>query len=89
MHGNDPSPIDKNLLHNELSVYDVVYNKETQLLKDAKEKGLNACGGLGMLLYQGVTAWELWIGKTAPVAVMRDALQLALQLTIDISVYLR
>ena len=78
MRENDPAPIDKNFLHKTLSVYDVVYNKETQLIKDAREKGVNACGGLGMLLYQGAIAWEFWTGKKAPVGVMRVALLKAL-----------
>jgi shikimate dehydrogenase len=78
MHEADLSPIDKNFLHKDLNVYDVVYNRETQLVKDAREKGANVGGGLGMLLYQGVIAWEFWTGKNAPVSVMRDALTDAL-----------
>jgi len=74
MHDGDSAAIDKNFLHKGLSVYDVVYNKETQLVKDAREKNAAACGGLGMLLYQGVIAWEFWTGKKAPVKIMRDAL---------------
>jgi len=78
MHEGDPAPIDKNFLHKDLYVYDVVYNKETQLTRDAREKAVNAAGGLGMLLYQGVIAWEFWTGKKAPVEVMRAALVEAL-----------
>jgi len=33
---------------------------------------------LEMLLYQGVEQFELWTGKPAPVAVMREALSIAL-----------
>jgi len=78
MKEDDGSVIDKNLLHRNLSVYDVVYNRETQLIKDAKSLKLTAVGGLGMLLYQGVLAFKLWIGKEAPVEVMREALLKAL-----------
>lgn len=68
--------IDKELLHDDLSVYDVVYNRETKLIKDAKQKGLKAVGGLGMLLYQGVLAFNYWAGKDiAPVDVMRKTLE--------------
>ena len=68
--------IDKELLHADLSVYDVVYNRETQLIKDAKAKGLKASGGLGMLLYQGVLGFNYWAGKDiAPVDIMRNALK--------------
>lgn len=58
-----------------MCVYDVIYNPAaTRLLQTAKQHGLAVSNGLGMLLYQGVRAWELWVGHEAPVAVMRDAL---------------
>lgn len=76
MKEGDPSPIDKNLLHKDLSVYDVVYNRKTQLIKDAESLGLNAKDGLGMLVYQGAVAFELWLpGQKAPVEVMRKVLE--------------
>ena len=34
-----------------------------------------AANGLGMLLYQGAEALELWTGRTAPTAIMREALE--------------
>jgi shikimate dehydrogenase len=67
-------PIDKNLLHKDLFVYDVVYNRETELIKEARSRGLSATGGLGMLLYQGAIAWEIWTGMRAPVREMKEAL---------------
>ena len=76
MQEGDPSPIDKKLLHNELYVYDVIYNRETQLIKDTKLLfgDDHASGGLGMLLYQGARSFELWTGRKAPVETMRKAL---------------
>ena len=67
------SPIDKNILHQGLNVFDVVYNKEgkTQLIKDAVAQ---AAGGLEMLLYQGADAFNMWTGKKAPIEEMRKAL---------------
>lgn len=76
MKEGDSSPIDKSLLHRNLFVYDVVYNRETELVKTSKG---SAVGGLGMLLYQGAHAFEFWTGKKAPVDVMREALEKALE----------
>jgi shikimate dehydrogenase len=75
MKKTDPLPVDARLLHKGLKIYDIVYNPlQTRLLKLAKQKGIKAAGGLGMLLYQGVSAFELWTGKRAPVALMRKEL---------------
>jgi len=71
---SDDIVLDPDLLHERLTVYDVVYNRETRLVREARRRGLPVAGGLGMLLYQGVAAWELWTGREAPVAVMREAL---------------
>ena len=55
-----PSPVDNDLLHKDLAVYDLVYARETELVKEAKEKGLTASGGLGMLVNQAALAFEIW-----------------------------
>lgn len=72
----DPSLIDKDLLakNKNLSVYDVVYNRTTQLIRDAKDLNLQAADGRNMLLYQGAAAFELWRGREAPIEEMRKAL---------------
>ena len=73
----DGSPLDtgKFDLKNARAVYDMIYNPaETALLKTAREAGCRTANGLGMLLYQGARALELWTGETAPVDVMREAL---------------
>lgn len=55
---------------------DLVYNPvETQFLQRAGRAGAVTVDGLGMLLYQGALAYELWTGTTAPVEVMRKALE--------------
>ena len=36
--------------------------------------GCRIANGLGMLLWQGAKALEIWTGQAAPVEVMRDAL---------------
>lgn len=59
-----------------MAVYDMIYRPaETPLLRQAKRAGCRVANGLGMLLYQGARALELWTGKPAPVAAMRQALQ--------------
>ena len=79
MKDDDPSPIDTDYLHNGLKIYDLVYNRPaTRLVEEAVKRGLCAVTGLGMLLYQGAIAFELWTGKKAPVEVMRKALKEAL-----------
>jgi len=75
---DDPLPIDVNQfpLRRAGAVYDMVYRPaETTLLKAAKAAGCRSANGLGMLLYQGAAALELWTGRTAPVEDMRRALE--------------
>jgi shikimate dehydrogenase len=80
MKDGDPSPVAKDILHRALRVYDLVYNRSaTQLVSDATRLKLHAVTGLGMLLYQGAIAFEIWTGRPAPVAVMRKALKEALK----------
>ncbi len=58
------------------AVYDMIYRPaETPLLRDAKAAGRRVANGLGMLLYQGAKALEIWSGRPAPVEVMRRALE--------------
>ncbi len=61
------------------AVYDLVYNPpETSLLVHARAGGAQAIGGLGMLVWQGAIAFELWTGVAPPVPVMRQAVLAAL-----------
>jgi shikimate dehydrogenase len=58
------------------AVYDMIYRPaETALLKRAKIEGCRTANGLGMLLYQGARALEIWSGKAAPIGIMRAALE--------------
>ncbi|MDE1883001.1 MAG: shikimate dehydrogenase [Rhodospirillales bacterium] len=46
-----------------LAVADIIFAPlETQLLADAKARGLKPVGGLGMLLHQAVPGFEAWFG---------------------------
>jgi shikimate dehydrogenase len=49
---------------------------ETATAAAARRSGATVVSGLEVLLAQGVDAFELWTGVTAPVEVMRDALGL-------------
>lgn len=69
----DPLPFDTALLRTEQTVCDLIY-KKTLLLEEASKKGCVTLDGLGMLLWQGVFAFELWTGKKPQVETMRDAL---------------
>ena len=75
---NDPSPVDEKqfTLRQARTVYDMVYRPaETPLLRTAKLAGARTANGLGMLLYQGAKALEIWSDKTAPLTEMRRALE--------------
>ncbi len=66
---------DDTYLSNHLKVADIIYNpKETQLLKMAKEKGLDHMNGEGMILYQGAVSFEYWTGQKMPVLEVKKAL---------------
>ncbi len=80
MHPNvDETPIDTSWFHPGLTVSDIVYNPlMTRLLAEAKERGANIHGGLGMFIYQGAYAFEYWTGMPAPVKAMREAVELSL-----------
>jgi shikimate dehydrogenase len=78
LKADDPLPLDdKQFKFSKMSsVYDMIYRPaETLLLKQAKAAGCRTANGLGMLLYQGARALELWTGKPAPVEIMRRALE--------------
>ncbi len=50
-------------LSDDAVVADIVYRPlETQLLRDARQRGLKTVDGLGMLLYQAIPGFEAWFG---------------------------
>ncbi len=72
---SDPLPLPGDCIHKHHLVCDLVYNPpETQFLRAAKARKAKRLSGLGMLLFQGVIAFEIWTGKKAPVSVMKSAL---------------
>lgn len=58
------------------AAYDMIYRPaETPFLAEAARAARPVANGLGMLLYQGAKALEIWSGRPAPVPVMRAALR--------------
>lgn len=59
----DKSPVSNIDYFNGQIVYDVVYNpSKTKFLSDAESRGCKVIGGIGMLFYQGINAYEIWTG---------------------------
>jgi shikimate dehydrogenase len=76
MKPDAPPLFNYSLIPEGITVVDIIYNPaETPLLKAAKEKGCKTVNGLGMLIHQGAIAFKIWIGKKAPIEVMRKVLK--------------
>jgi len=73
------TPVEKNILHSGLLVFDMVYNPViTRLLREAEEVGAAILPGVNMLVYQGATAFKMWTGVDPPVETMKAAVKKAL-----------
>ncbi len=71
----DPLPLALEHIRKKHLVCDLVYNPaETRFLQTAKARGAKRLPGIGMLLFQGAIAFEIWTGKKAPVSIMKNAL---------------
>ncbi len=63
----DASPLDLRELPRLRGVIDVIYNPpETKLMRQARELGIPACGGLYMLVAQAWRGAELFLGREIP-----------------------
>ncbi|MCB5950628.1 shikimate dehydrogenase [Enterococcus sp. BWT-B8] len=73
----EAAPIsDFSIITKDLAVFDVIYTpRETRLLKEAKARGAKTANGLGMLLYQGAAAFELWTGKEMPIETVKSIIE--------------
>ena len=59
---------DPTLLRSDLIVADVIYKPaKTKLLEMAEANGCKTINGLGMMLFQGAAAFEMWTGQEMPV----------------------
>ena len=64
---------DPAVLPDRIAVSDVIYEpRKTRLLEYAEGRGLKTMNGLGMLLYQGEAAFEIWTGLKMPVELIRE-----------------
>jgi len=68
----DPFPFNPELLIKGKTVCDLIY-RDTPLLMKAREKECITLNGLGMLLWQGIFAFELWTGRKPDVKIMSEA----------------
>ena len=68
---------DKSYFRPELIVVDVPYSPlETAMRSMAKEVGCKTMNGLGMMLFQGSAAFELWTGEPMPIEHMKEVLNI-------------
>ncbi len=74
MKDDDIILTEENNLNEDMFVYDIVYNRKTNLIKSAARNGIRCLDGLSMLIFQGAVSFTLWTGIDAPVDVMRKSL---------------
>lgn len=80
-HINDEPIVTAENMHEDLVVFDAVYNpNETVLIKQAIKAGARPVYGIKMLLYQGAESFKIWTGVDAPIDIMEDALRKTLNL---------
>lgn len=73
--------VDVNTLMPGMVVADVIFNpSRPRLIRDAEARGCTALDGLGMLVNQGVVGVQYWTGIEPDAAVMRRALEKALEI---------
>ncbi|WP_304354759.1 shikimate dehydrogenase [Brachyspira innocens] len=64
---------DKTFFRDDLVVSDCIYSPaKTKLLKIAEKEGCKIINGMGMLLYQGALAFELWTNEKMPVECIKN-----------------
>ena len=81
LHGEGHPELDLARMPRNGSVYDIVYNPlETPLLHAARQAGLGAIDGLGMLVEQGAESFRIWTGTLPRTAAVEDILRRWLQI---------
>src|ERR1019366_3669278 len=78
MHPRGDSPLGSAELNCRI-VMDMIYRpRTTELLRRARQRGIEIISGLEMFLEQGFAQYEIWTGERAPEAAMRRAVTMAL-----------
>ena len=75
---DDPLPMPLELLEGAGRVLDLVY-PATPFVRAARERGLDAADGLGLLVAQGVLSFERWTGLSVDASILRHAAEGELQ----------
>lgn len=76
----DKTLVEAKLMHENLTVMDIVYNPlRTRLLEEAEKAGADTIDGLGMLVHQGAASFEIWTGRSAPIEIMRETAKKSLE----------
>ena len=75
-HDGDPAPLElpKSEATPAQAFFDLVY-RDNALQQQARKLNWRVADGKSMLLYQGAASFEAWTGKSAPLEVMRKALE--------------
>ncbi|UCF99555.1 MAG: shikimate dehydrogenase [Spirochaetaceae bacterium] len=69
------TPVNKEFLHKDLLVCDLIYNPlKTRLLLDAEEAGCRTMNGIDMAIIQGIKGFALMTGLPEPAAIMRETM---------------
>lgn len=75
MGGGTELPISPEGIDGRHLVCDIVYTPlETLFLKECRQRGARTLDGLGMLIYQGDLAFQIWTGKRFPAVRIRNIL---------------
>lgn len=79
MASSDGLLVDPRALRRGMTIYDLVYHRQTMLVREARRRGCVAAGGASMLRYQAGESLRLWLRRPPPLAAMRRALDRALR----------
>ncbi len=75
-HVDQKPNVDYDTIASNMVVTDVIFNDPNSLfLQEAKKRGCKTIDGLGMLVNQAATNFNLWTGVEAPIDVMTSALR--------------